>query len=98
MVFIGGILKPVQDMYKQLAAIKEKKEPPSVEAIDKLMELAKKTAAVIHKRTFVVMTAQNFGWGFAKELDFYQNSKLFIIAYYFFFLNLLVYGYFLSIF
>ena len=35
---------------------------------------AKKAASEIHKRTFVVMTAQlkTFGWSFAKELDFYH--------------------------
>ena len=32
-------------------------------------------AAAVHKRAFVVMTAQSFGGSFAREVDFYQNSK-----------------------
>ena len=75
MVFLGGVVKPTHDICKQLAAIKARKEPPKLDEIDKLLALAQKSAAVMHKRTFVVMTAQTFGWGFAKELDFYQNSE-----------------------
>ena len=74
MVFIQGMLKSAQDLCKTLIDCKKKKEPPTMEDIDNWITFAKKTTSVIHKRMFVVMCAQTFGWGFAKELDFYQLS------------------------
>jgi hypothetical protein len=76
MVFLQGILKPVQDLCKLLSAYQAKNEPPKVDDVQKCLALAQKVARVIHKRTFVVMTAQTFGRSFANELDFYQQSTL----------------------
>jgi len=36
--------------------------------------MAKSVSAALNKRIFVIMTAQSEGWGFARDLEFYQQG------------------------
>lgn len=74
MVMFEKITTKLQDVYLHMRNVDDKNEPPSAEDIKEWGEDVKEVLKDIHKRIFVVMTAQFKGWSFAKELDFYQSG------------------------
>jgi hypothetical protein len=74
MVFLGKIIPPSQELTKSLRAVAKSDEPPTKEQLAQWYTLAKTVSKHEHERLFVIMTAQEKGWTFARDLDFYQNG------------------------
>jgi hypothetical protein len=73
---MGQVLKPVQDLCRAMLAGKARKDPPTADEWEAWYQKAQTAATAMHRCTFVLMSAQKFGWSFARELDFFQESEL----------------------
>jgi hypothetical protein len=74
MVFLNKIIPLSQELTKSIRAVAKSTDPPTKEQLAHWYSLAKSVSRHEHERLFVVMTAQQKGWSFAKELDFYQEG------------------------
>ena len=80
MVFLSEILKPVQDVCKAMKTAVDSDKLPQKETIKEWLTRAEEAAAAIHRRTFIMMTAQERGWVFARKLDFYESGFIICVS------------------
>ncbi len=70
------IVKPVHDVCRSLKTALAKEALPQKADLQQWMERAEEAATAINKRVFILMTAQERGWEFARKLDFYESGIL----------------------
>lgn len=70
MVHFGRVIPKIQETYLSMRLYDDKNMPP-FEVFDQWRETMKLIAKAEHERLFIIMTAQEKGWTFAKKLDFY---------------------------
>jgi len=74
MVFIKKVVKPLHDVCKSVNTACGQESTPTQAQLEGWREKLKLATAALHKRMFVIMTAQTKGWAFARKLDFYQSG------------------------
>jgi hypothetical protein len=74
MIHLSKAIPGCQDVFTELRKCIRKNEPPKKEDLQRWYNLLKDVNKANHERLFVVMTAQDKGWLWAKDLDFYQGG------------------------
>jgi hypothetical protein len=78
MMFFSDALQPLHEVCKALKSSLESDKLPTKANVQEWLDRNKETAEAIHKRLFIIMTAQVKGWPFAKKLEFYENGMSYI--------------------
>ena len=74
MIFLSSIVKPSKDVLKAMQAAVVSDKPIEKDTLKGWIAKAEEVDEAINTRTFIVMTAQTKGWGFAKEVDFFKSG------------------------
>ncbi len=74
MIFLSEIVKPVHDACRAIKASLDSDKLPQKATVQSWYDLVDEAATAINKRTFILMTAQERGWEFARKLDFYESG------------------------
>ncbi len=74
MVYFNKTIPGIQEAFQIVRNRILTKESISAEETTRLYDILKHVAKAEHDRLFVIMSAQNKGWAFAKELDFYRSG------------------------
>ena len=68
------LTKPLHDVCRGVNDFCGKEEKPNQQKLEEWRDKLKLATSALHKRMFVIMTAQTKGWAFARKLDFYQSG------------------------
>jgi hypothetical protein len=74
MIFLDSVTKPLQDTCRSIDSACGQEIAPNQQQLEEWRDKLKEAASALHKRMFVIMTAQTKGWAFARKLDFYQSG------------------------
>ncbi len=74
MVFFNKTIPATQEAFLMVRNSILDKQPLTEDNMKRLYSLLRSNSRAEGERVFVVMTAQNKGWSFAKDLDFYQEG------------------------
>ena len=74
MMFLEDILPSVDEVFLSMTETIDVDKDPTIEDVIEWRRTLRDAVLAIDERTFIIMTAQTKGWGFAKELDFYQSG------------------------
>ncbi len=79
MIFLEEILPPVHEVFLSMTETIDVDKDPTIDDVIEWRKTLRDAVLAIDERTFIIMTAQIKGWGFAKELDFYQSGGFFMV-------------------
>ncbi len=78
MIFLSEIVKPVHDACRAMKVALETEALPKKTTVQAWYDKIDEAATAINKRMFILMTAQERGWEFARKLDFYESGNALI--------------------
>ncbi len=74
MIFLEKAVTPVHDLLLAIRTAYRHNLPPTKEELQLWYACVKAASKALDDRVFIVMSAQERGWSFAKELDFYKTG------------------------
>jgi hypothetical protein len=74
MTFLSEIVKPVHDACRAMKATLDSDAVIKKASVQTWYDKVDEAATAINKRMFILMTAQERGWEFARKLDFYESG------------------------
>jgi hypothetical protein len=74
MTFLSEIVKPVHDACRAMKATLDSDAVIKKTSVQAWFDKVDVAATAINKRMFILMTAQERGWEFARKLDFYESG------------------------
>jgi hypothetical protein len=75
MIFLEKAITPMHELLLQIRTAFRSNMPPTREELESWYINSKAVSKALDDRLFIVMSAQDKGWTFAKELDFYKSGR-----------------------